>query len=88
MGFSPPSMLIMEFLSSFIEVYRGLRAKRWLFAAMAVEFLSLAGAISAIPGSRVVSSHLGTRRSWHPVHMWGVDNHGPFYLGTQPTTSK
>ncbi len=31
------------------EVYRGLRAKRWLAAAMTVEFLSLAGAISTIP---------------------------------------
>ena len=31
------------------EIYRGLRAKRWLAAAMIVEFLGLAGAISAIP---------------------------------------
>ena len=31
------------------EIYRGLRAKSWLAAAMIVEFLSLAGAISAIP---------------------------------------
>lgn len=32
-----------------MEFYRGLRAKKWLLAAMFVEFLSLAGAISAIP---------------------------------------
>ena len=32
-----------------MEVYRGMRAKKWLFAAMFVEFLGLAGAIGAIP---------------------------------------
>ena len=41
--------MVMGAMTPVGEIYRGLRAKRWLLAAMLVEFLSLAGAISAIP---------------------------------------
>ena len=41
--------MTMEMAAPIGEVYRGLRAKRWLAAAMSVEFLGLAGAIDAIP---------------------------------------
>ena len=41
--------MAMRMMAPIGEVYRGLRASGWLRAAMFVEFLGLAGAISAIP---------------------------------------
>ena len=41
--------MVMGTMTPIGEIYRGLRAKSWLAAAMTVEFLGLAGAISAIP---------------------------------------
>ncbi len=44
-----PDRTFVNITAPAMEIYRGLRAKKWLLAAMFVEFLSLAGAISAIP---------------------------------------
>ena len=58
--------MVMGTMTPIGEIYRGLRAKSWLAAAMTVEFLGLAGAISAIPSlaARLRIDQLAVSVSW------------------------